>query len=377
MEPEVLSSSLRGGTILPEDPRRSAVVSGREELRGARAAVVGAGVVGLCVALELRARGAQVTLIDEGVGAPNASAVAAGMIAPAFEAALEGGRFDLLRAGRDLWPTVAGGTVRLHRDGALTVALSGEEGELADVEAALRGEGALHERLTGAAARRLSPGLSPEVVGAVFSPEDWRVEAAPTLRLLAEAFARDGGLRWSASVDADGLGALRTDFDAVVLCAGWGSRRLAEVAPELEALSPIKGQLVRFPGAGPFDGPTVRMGDGYFTPGSAGVVAGASMEAGLEDRALSPEVQARLAADARVVFPRLTGAEPEGAAGVRAATPDGLPLVGRSSGGVWLATGFRRNGWLLAPLAARITADLLAGRDPGPWAAAMRPGRFG
>ena len=62
---------------------------------------------------------------------------------------------------------------------------------------------------------------------------------------------------------------------------------------------------------------------------------------------------------------------------MRAATPDGLPLVGESGRpGVWLAMGARRNGWLLAPLIAQVLADQLAGGDGGPWAAAFAPGRF-
>ena len=49
------------------------------------------------------------------------------------------------------------------------------------------------------------------------------------------------------------------------------------------------------------------------------------------------------------------------AAGVRAATPDGLPMVGASTTpNVILAVGARRNGWLLAPMIADVV--LGAGR---------------
>ncbi|MEJ0067102.1 MAG: hypothetical protein WDM85_18215 [Caulobacteraceae bacterium] len=41
-----------------------------------------------------------------------------------------------------------------------------------------------------------------------------------------------------------------------------------------------------------------------------------------------------------------------------------------------LALGARRNGWLLAPLIARMLADHLAGRPSSPLAAAFDPGRF-
>jgi glycine oxidase len=56
--------------------------------------------------------------------------------------------------------------------------------------------------------------------------------------------------------------------------------------------------------------------------------------------------------------------------GVRASTPDGLPLVGWSATpGVMLAVGARRNGWLLAPLVADLVAAYLKGDNPGPDAA--------
>jgi glycine oxidase len=64
-------------------------------------------------------------------------------------------------------------------------------------------------------------------------------------------------------------------------------------------------------------------------------------------------------------------------AGVRAATPDGLPLVGPSAApGVLLAVGARRNGWLLAPLVAKVVAAYVTGRDTGRYAAQFDPRRF-
>ena len=65
--------------------------------------VIGAGVLGLCTAAELAARGHAVTVIDP--GAPNASSLAAGMIAPALESLLDDVTTDraaLLRTSREL-----------------------------------------------------------------------------------------------------------------------------------------------------------------------------------------------------------------------------------------------------------------------------------
>jgi len=63
--------------------------------------------------------------------------------------------------------------------------------------------------------------------------------------------------------------------------------------------------------------------------------------------------------------------------GIRGATTDGLPLAGSSGEpGLHLALAPRRNGWLLGPLVARITADGIEGRPPLVDAAALDPLRF-
>ncbi|MDB5444205.1 MAG: D-amino acid oxidase family protein, partial [Phenylobacterium sp.] len=77
------------------------------------------------------------------------------------------------------------------------------------------------------------------------------------------------------------------------------------------------------------------------------------------------------------LFPALEGAAFDLAAGVRAATPDGLPMAGFSEAPkVILATGARRNGWLLAPLIAQVVAACVTGAEAGPYAHRFDPGRF-
>jgi glycine oxidase len=101
------------------------------------------------------------------------------------------------------------------------------------------------------------------------------------------------------------------------------------------------------------------------------------MERGLADRRVDPALAAPLGRLGADLFPALEHATYAAQAGVRAATPDGLPLVGPSArAGVWLATGARRNGWLLAPLVARMLAAYLSDRDPGPYAGLLAPRRF-
>ena len=102
------------------------------------------------------------------------------------------------------------------------------------------------------------------------------------------------------------------------------------------------------------------------------------MEKGRTDLAIDPAVVGRFIDGAIGVAAGLSEGVATGQAGIRASTPDGLPLVGRSRAqGVIVAAGTRRNGWLLAPLIAEEVVRAARGAAPGPRAARFAPGRFG
>jgi glycine/D-amino acid oxidase-like deaminating enzyme len=65
--------------------------------------------------------------------------------------------------------------------------------------------------------------------------------------------------------------------------------------------------------------------------------------------------------------------------GLRPMTADELPAIGRSSSmrNVFYATGHYRNGVLLAPLTARLVADLVLEDREGEDLALVRPDRLG
>ena len=305
--------------------------------------VAGSGVTGLAVALALARRGAKVRVCDPAPLGDNASGVAAGMLAPAFEAVLDplsAGHFELLKAARDLWPDFA--PVEIVREGAVFVSDGQTVQPVADQLARI-----------GASHRPASDELTPlgGISSGVFTDEDWRLEPATALRVLRD--------------EALGAGVL-------VLATG----AAPGPAPELAALIPIKGHILRLSG-GPTSGPVIR-GEGlYICPSARGAVVGGTMEEGASDRALDEGRVKSLHEAAQCVVPALEGVTGSASAAVRAGTPDGLPLVGWSAEpGVFLTVGARRNGWLLAPLVAAITAAYLAGEDPGPFAGQLDARRF-
>ena len=351
-----------------------------------RIVVAGAGVLGAAIALVLAREGASVTLADPSPLGENASGVAAGMLAPAFEAVLDplmAAHFDLLKAARDLWPGfaagLAGAELGLRRSGAVWIEIGEDTGSLDRHERALRAAGAQAERLSADRVRRLLPGVQVGA-GGVHTTEDWRLSPALALAVLRQAAVQSGvtiAERRLIGFDAGTAHLSNGDAvaaDAVVLATGAGR---SDLAPETSCLSPIKGHILTLPGARDDNAPVVRCEGGYIVAGPDGLHLGATMETGRDDAAIDPAIVARLRAAGASLYPHLASAPFTARTGVRAATPDGLPLVGLSSrAGVYLATGARRNGWLLAPLVARMTAAYLAGGDPGPYASLFAARRF-
>jgi len=331
--------------------------------------VAGAGALGLSCALALADAGYAVTVCDP--GEPRASSVAAGMLAPAFEAVLEpetAVHADLLFAARNLWPGLAARAgVALDRSGALAV---GDAAWLADVAAGLVRLGLRGSEIGRGTIAALAPKLSPAMEHGVLVREDWRLEPLAALAALRAACAAAGVAFRAERVKGPG------QADTLVLATGY-DKGLADLAPELAVLTPIRGQILRF-----MDerggGVAVRTAGAYAVPGSDGLAFGATMEPGREDLKPDPTTLQPLSAALARLYPHLAQATFGWGAGVRAATADGLPLAGPSAApGVILATGARRNGWLLAPLVAQVVTACVTGRNPGPYAARFDPGGFG
>jgi glycine oxidase len=320
----------------------------------ARVAVAGAGAIGSAVALTLVRAGIDVALFDPNPPGDNASGVAAGMLAPVAEAVFDPvstPHLALLRRARDLWPAFAEGLdLGILRDG---LRVEGEPGWLTTIAARFEALGAPFQRLDGA----------------LVDVEDWRIEARPALAAMRTAFEALGGRFEPRAFTPEDLQA----FSAVVLATGAGDA--AGLAPELKALTPIKGQILRAD-RGPTTGPVIRGEGVYIAPGESPAI-GATMEAGRDDLTVDPSATDALRAAAIRLRPELAQAVLTTEVGVRAATPDGLPLVGWSATPrVMLAVGARRNGWLLAPLVADLVAAYLKGDNPGPDAAPLDARRF-
>jgi glycine oxidase len=335
--------------------------------KGLRVAVAGGGVFGLASALALARAGAQVSLHDPAAAGANASAVAAGMLAPVSEALTDptaAPHLDLMMAALDLWPDFARAfDLVLDRRGAV---LLGDEARLAALSQSARELGLSVPSLQADQLPAFPGGYGAAVTGGLRVSTDHRVDAA-SLGGLGKAAAALG-VRFSPEPPP-------ADLDWLVVATG-PSRDFVALAPELAALEPIKGHILRY-GDLPYDGPVLRGAGAYAAPAAGGLLIGATMEAGVSNPQVQDEVASGLARAATTVFPGLANRPWTAAAGVRAATSDGLPLVGPSrTQGVILAAGARRNGWLLAPLVGAMVCAYAKGEDPGVWAARLSATRF-
>lgn len=338
-------------------------------IKGPSITVAGAGAFGLTSALALSEAGARVRVFDPTQDQSNASGVAAGMLAPGFEVALDAGaraHLDLLMAGRNLWPDLERrlGLV-IDRSGAAAI---GAPEFLHRAAMGLKGAGLHAGDLPGRALKAMAPGLGADFNEAVFSREDWRIDAAAALKALRQA-AEASGVEF---VRAEAQGFEGAEW--LVIATG-ASQGLSVLAPVLGQLTPIKGQILRL--SSTYPGITLRAEGGYVVPDAGGMAVGATMEPGRLDLEVEPRIIAPLQTLAASLFPGAAAGEVRIQTGIRAATPDGLPLVGRDRHpNVILATGARRNGWLLAPLVARMVTACITEGDAGPYAQRLDPRRF-
>jgi glycine oxidase len=221
----------------------------------------------------------------------------------------------------------------------------------------------------------LEPGVTAEAAGAIWSPNEGHLDPGLFTRsLVGAALARGARLEVGLPVHslwiergrargvrtADGL----RDGSNVVICAGAWSRIFeGELALEIP-VDPVRGQMIELEAPGRASRPILWGSAAYLVPRRDGtLLVGATVERVGFDATVTAGGIESLLSGARAILPEAEGWRFRGArAGLRPATPDGLPLVGPIPGihGVWLATGHHRNGILLAAATGEMIAEGIA-----------------
>ena len=360
--------------------------------------VVGGGLVGCALSRELASRGLEVTVVERGQPGEEASWAAAGLLSPQSDARAPGPFFDLSIESRTMYPewtreleNETKVPVGYRRTGILRCAFSEAESEQmssrflwqrrAGFELAEWTREEIEASFEGRIAR--------EVVGGILFAEDGVVDSRLLVRALALSAERLG-VRILAGTEAlkfrVAQGACRgvetstgpIDAGCVIDAAGaWAAFDSALPAPV--PVEPVRGQIVALRMPGRALPSVVETDDVYLVPRPDGtVLAGATIErVGFQKEVTAGAVHALAGAAIRLVPVLARARFLEAWSGLRPGTPDGLPLLGRTAAvrDLFFAAGHYRNGVLLAPVTARVIADLVAGtqtRDLTPFS----PDRF-
>ena len=351
--------------------------------------VVGAGIIGCAIARELAVRGVACTVIDNRPIGGGATQASAGMLAPYVEAHERGPLLDLAVRSLDLYDEwiaavrrESGIDVEYRRIGTLEVAL--------DPMHAAELRGRLHH---GVASEWLEPGRARRASGAwrrrraLFTPVHGYVAAPQLATALATAAERHGTTFRRTTVrrvehQASSVRVITGagDYEAATLVMAAGAWGNAIDGVRTPSLRPVRGQLLHLGWQGQPLSTIVWGPECYIVPRADGtLLVGATVEeVGFDERTTAAGVRDLLDA-ACELLPEGWGATfLDARAGLRPATPDELPVLGadRDSPAIVQASGHYRNGVLLAPITARVIADLIVEGKRDVCLDAFAPSRF-
>jgi glycine oxidase len=358
-------------------------------------AIIGGGAVGAACARAAAHRGLEVVVFEPGPGPGAASPASAGMLAAQIEPGDEA-LIGLSVRGRDLYEPLApalqettGIDIGFWRAGIAAVAFDDEAADRLKQDVARQRQAGLRcDWLDGDEVRERWPGAAPECVGALFAPEDGAVDPQALARAcLADARRLGVGLR-AEKVDGlriahgriTGVATTRgtTAVEHAVIAAGVWSPQLAGL-PRPLPVEPMRGQMAAtgWPDGTP---PAILYHEhGYVLARASDAVLGSTMERAGYDAAVTNEGLAQIFRGAVRLLPALiTQPVARMWAGLRPATPDGRPILGKDPEveRLWYATGHGRNGILLAALTGEIVADLLTTGETAVDIAPLRIDRF-
>jgi glycine oxidase len=344
--------------------------------------IIGGGIIGLSLSLELRKKGATVLVVERREPGREASYAAGGMLVdcsietplalqplatasarmyPEFVHELEvesGMKVDL----RDQGTLLSLSAKHIHHPEFMAAALS--PADLGDLEPAIE---AMHPAFYYIKERSVDP----------------RALTAAAIRAAKHREVDFSSGDPATSVNqADGrliVTTTKTTFHAakVVNCAGAWS---GQVAPYAFPTRPVKGQMLCLVAPSrTLLKHVIRTSEVYLIPRSDGrIIVGTTVEeAGFNKRTDVAIIQ-RLRRAAIALVPELQNARIiEDWAGLRPGTPDGLPILGATStSGYYVATGHFRDGILLSPITARLMAQVIEGDIRDHDLSAFSPARF-
>ncbi len=321
----------------------------------ARFTVLGAGVLGLCVATELAGRGHAVTLVDPamGPGTQGCSWWAGGMLAPWCE--FENAEEPVLRHGQSAigwWDRNAGGVTR---KGTLVLALGRDRAELDRFARRTHG----YDEIGGNRLAELEPDLAGRFDRGLFFAGEAHLDPRAAMAGLQSRLSERG---------ITIAGEPPHDPGRIVDCRGLAAR---DILPDLRG---VRGEMLVLRCPDVALSRTVRLLHPrvpiYLVPRGDGIfMLGATMIESDRRGVVTARSVLELLSAAYALHPGFGEAEIiELGADARPAFPDNLPRIGLVADGRIYANGLYRHGYLLAPAVAMQLADHIdTGNKPEFW----------
>jgi len=328
-----------------------------DPVRPGRIAIIGAGIAGASLARSLTARGCEVAVFDRAGIAGGASGAPAGLLTPRLERA-DRPHVRATLAAFDFARKAYAPFDGFHPGGVMRLAKDAREGERFAGIAAMM-DGSLDwdgEALRMITAARIEPArIVAQMLG------DVPVIAAEVAMVEED----EDGVRLTGP---DGSEIARADI--AIHAGGAGAARW------FADISPSAGQVAVFDGQPP-ESPVTWGGYACAAPG--GVLVGATHVKGEDAGPEGPAVQGFRQALAEVLPDIQAGGVVGSWRGVRASTPDRLPVAGRLGARQFILSGLGSRGFAHAPLLGEHVASEILGQAAPlerAGAASLDPGRF-
>jgi glycine oxidase len=363
--------------------------------------IIGGGVIGLATAYELAKRNKQVMVLEKGECGGQATGAAAGMLAPYSEIGEDPDDFfTMCHRSLLMYPEwqeelkkISKKDFEYNTNGSLHVVFH-EADDLA-LETRLSWQQRWQvdsEIVRGKRLGKIEPNLSNDVISAMYYPGEHHIYSPDYVTALKVACTRLGVqliegtgevtfseiLKDGVALATENKGAFTAD-ECIVSNGAWTSFFEQDLDVRLPVF-PIRGQICAYKQGAEKVHHMIFSSQGYVvSKGNGSIVCGASEDIAGYDTSVTEKGIGRLIKWSGRLFPFMESKEPfHRWAGLRPATQDGYPLIGRLPHypNIIISSGHYRNGILLSPINANLVADIIEDKETNISIEAFNPMRF-